>query len=162
MQNQNILKHRQEGSAALDLGSQSACQSVLQPRAMETPWGTVPVLDLLTLRGQRLSTNPASQPCLAWYCHPSMLARSKRAHWQGSAEIPAWDLPASLLMGLLPRASCILDPQKPFGAELQLCFSDNSSVFLFSNPAPWITYPPVSLPGKLILPSLFFNGKTWA
>lgn len=44
----------------------------------------------------------------------------------------------------------------------QLCFSKNFSVFLFYNPAPWITYPPVPLPDKLILPSPFFNRKTEA
>lgn len=139
----------------------SACQTVPQPRVKETPSGSEPVLHLL--KGQQLNYRPGTcaHP-LAWYCPQlcqpgtsGLTVRALQRSLPGAFQPPLpWSC-FTVSAGFWTLKSLLEQ-------RLQLCFSENSSVFLLYNPALCITYPPVPLPDKLILPFPFFNRKTGA
>lgn len=81
---------------------------------MEKPQGTAPVLDLLTLRGQWLRYKPGTG---ALVLSPKRGGKERAGLLEGLCRDPCLDLPASLVVGLLPCVSWILDSQKLSGAE---------------------------------------------
>jgi len=143
VQTQNILKHALEMSAALDLGSQSACPPFGAARLL----GTALVPDLLAWWvSYKPGTSLASLSGLVLHACRAGLCRDLLLN--------AFSQPcngAAALRWLGFGHSSLLEQR------LQHYFPRNPSVFLFYNPAPSITFPP--LQDKLILLSQFYNIK---
>lgn len=106
VQTQNILKHSLEVSAALDLGGQSACQTILEPQAVEKaphcawprPSGSA------RLAAERPAGHGAWPTCLAAITAPRA-GRQRAGELGGLCRGPCRTPLASLAMGLLPSSA---------------------------------------------------------
>lgn len=151
VQNQNTLKWRQEGSTALDLGSHlpaKLSQSHRTSRALSLSW-------TCWQQGQwsrcRPSTRVVPSPQLGTV--PRYASKEQVGSLSGLCTDPCLGLPASLAVELLHALSWILDSQSLPEQRLQLCFSENSSVFLLYNPSTQHHLSPCT-PARQINPAI--------
>lgn len=111
-----------------------------------------------------VGADPAPElcPALSLVLSPGILARNRWVHCQGSAQIPAWAFQPPLLWSCFMLSAGFWTLKAFQSRGCSSAFLRILRFFYFITSALSITYPPVPLPDKLILPFPFFNRKPGA